>query len=91
MSATQHSRTTFTHRLHGKIRGGSITLHITRSEAADIIKKWSAALKRSQRGHRTYFIMHCHKGLPYDRLIVETHHHVARKRSADEAKPWVTR
>jgi hypothetical protein len=30
---------------------------ITRSEAADIIKKCSAALKGSQRGHRRYFIM----------------------------------
>jgi hypothetical protein len=89
--AASHGTTVFHHRLHGRIRGGSLTLHITRTEAADLIKKWSAALKRSQRGHRTYYIMHVHKGHAYDRLIVETHHHVARKRAAEDAKPWVTR
>jgi hypothetical protein len=83
-----HTLPVFSHVLKGRIRGGSISLHISRTEAADLVKKWAAALKRSQRGHRTYYIMELHKGRAYDRLIVETHHHVARKRVAEDAKPW---
>ncbi|GEM_PF-4672395 len=80
MAVHNHIRPVFHHTLHGKIRGGHLTLSITRAEAAAIIKKWSAALKRAKRGHRTYFLMHVHKGFAYDRLVVETHLHRERKR-----------
>lgn len=69
----------FTHTLHGKIRGGSITLALSRHEAKEILTKWNCALRRAGRGHRTFFIMHVLKGRAWDRLVIETHHHRARK------------
>jgi len=70
----------FTHTLHGRIQGGPISLTLSRAEAATIIRKWNCALRRGARGHRTYFIMEVHRGKAWDRLIVETHQHRARKR-----------
>lgn len=82
----------FHHVLKARITGGEISIPITRAEAAVIIKKWSAALKRTARGHRTYFIMTTHKGRCVDRLVVETHAHRARRGlEAEATRHWITR
>jgi hypothetical protein len=93
-SGQHHSKAVpiFHYVLKNRIEGGETSLPITREEAKSIIRKWTDALRHQQKGHRTLFILHAHKGRCFDRLVLETHHHRARKRSAEEAqKPWCRR
>lgn len=90
MICSHSSKPHFHHTLHGKLHGGDITLELSRSEAAAIIKKWNLAIRRSARGHRTFFIMHVHKGKSWNKLVVETHHHRARMGRAEHRPHFAT-
>jgi hypothetical protein len=82
MVVTKHTKAHFHYTLHA---GRELELHISRTEAERLVKRWAGALRKNKRGHRTYFILHAHMGRTWNRLSVTTHAHAHRERKARES------